>query len=265
VTDEQTDDNRRTYVVTGSASGIGAATREQLCSEGHRVVGVDLRDAEITADLSSEAGRQEAVVGLCREFPAIDAVIACAGVDGPDAITIRVNYFGVVHLLEGLLPVLQRSLQPRVAVVSSVVSVLETDPTVVGACLADDEELAVSAAAVLYRRDQRRLVYSSCKNALSRWLRRTAPSRSWAGHGVTLNGVAPAVVETPMMKEVLSSAEGRERLANRAPMPIGGPAAPSDIADVLVWLTRPSNRFVTGQIIYVDGGGEAMWRGDAVF
>lgn len=42
----------RTYVVTGAASGIGAATAELIRERGHKVIGVDLRDADVTADLS---------------------------------------------------------------------------------------------------------------------------------------------------------------------------------------------------------------------
>jgi NAD(P)-dependent dehydrogenase (short-subunit alcohol dehydrogenase family) len=47
----------RTYVVTGAASGIGKATTERLRADGHTVIGVDLRDADVTADLSSDVGR----------------------------------------------------------------------------------------------------------------------------------------------------------------------------------------------------------------
>jgi nucleoside-diphosphate-sugar epimerase len=46
-----------TIVVTGSAGGIGTATRTRLEKGGHRVIGVDVRDAEVIADLSTAAGR----------------------------------------------------------------------------------------------------------------------------------------------------------------------------------------------------------------
>src|SRR5438270_713546 len=55
-----------TYVVTGSASGIGAATAALLSSQGHRVVGVDRRDADVVADLGTPAGRQHAVEEVLR-------------------------------------------------------------------------------------------------------------------------------------------------------------------------------------------------------
>ena len=57
----------RNIVITGSASGIGLATRKLLESQGDRVIGVDLRDADIVADLSTPEGRAHAV----REAPAM--------------------------------------------------------------------------------------------------------------------------------------------------------------------------------------------------
>ncbi len=53
--------SERTYVVTGSASGIGAATAARLQASGHRVVGVDLRDADVIADLATKKGRRTLV------------------------------------------------------------------------------------------------------------------------------------------------------------------------------------------------------------
>ena len=50
-----------TTVITGSASGIGAATRKRLEDEGHGVIGIDIRNAEVIADLSTQEGRQTAV------------------------------------------------------------------------------------------------------------------------------------------------------------------------------------------------------------
>ena len=54
----------RTYVVTGSASGIGRATCELLASEGHRVIDIDLHDASIEADLATPAGREAMVAAV---------------------------------------------------------------------------------------------------------------------------------------------------------------------------------------------------------
>lgn len=73
-----------TYAVTGSASGMGAASAARLREAGHRVVGVDLRDADVTADLGTADGRRHAadeILRLCGG--ALDGVAAVAGV-GPN-------------------------------------------------------------------------------------------------------------------------------------------------------------------------------------
>jgi NAD(P)-dependent dehydrogenase (short-subunit alcohol dehydrogenase family) len=54
----------RTIALTGSASGIGAATRKAMEADGDRVIGVDLRDAEVVADLGTAEGRAAAVAGV---------------------------------------------------------------------------------------------------------------------------------------------------------------------------------------------------------
>ncbi|STZ72869.1 dehydrogenase of uncharacterised specificity, short-chain alcohol dehydrogenase like protein [Mycolicibacterium fortuitum] len=63
-----------TYVLTGSASGLGAATKKRLESDGHRVIGVDLRGAEVNVDLSTPEGRAEAIVKVTE--------LADGGIDG---------------------------------------------------------------------------------------------------------------------------------------------------------------------------------------
>ena len=77
----------RTIVITGSAGGIGAATRARLEKEGHRVIGVDVRDAEVIADLSTPAGRAAMVdaVGAACDGK-LDGLVAGAGIMGEDAV-----------------------------------------------------------------------------------------------------------------------------------------------------------------------------------
>src|SRR5262245_49572921 len=98
-----------TYVVTGSASGIGAATAERMRTIGHRVVGVDLTDADVTADLGDAGRRRRAVAEVTALTDGgADGVVCGAGIagstrrDGADLVS--VNYFGTVDLLRGLRP-----------------------------------------------------------------------------------------------------------------------------------------------------------------
>ena len=73
----------RAVAVTGSASGIGAAIRARLGADGSRVIGVDLHDADVIADLSAPAGRTEAIAAIRAACAGrLDGLVACAGV-GP--------------------------------------------------------------------------------------------------------------------------------------------------------------------------------------
>ena len=111
---------KRTYVVTGAASGIGQATATLLRNRGARVIGVDVRSVDVIADLSTPEGRQEAIDGiLCEAGRRLDAVIANAGLALPTATTVAVNYFGAVELLDGLRPALAAARAPRAVVTSS--------------------------------------------------------------------------------------------------------------------------------------------------
>jgi len=251
----------RTYVVTGAASGIGEATKAQLEAQGHRVIGVDLHDADVVADLSTPQGRTAMIEGV-REASGgvVDAVIAGAGISLFEPLTVKVNYFGAIATLEGLRPMLAEGTDPRAVVIASVASIQDTAPDVVEACLAGDEDAAVEAAA-----DASWFCYSSSKAAVARWVRRNAPTDAWAGAGIPLNAIGPGVIETPMTQDLLADPEGRKLADDAVPMPLGGHAQASDVAELLVWLTSPANTKVTGQVIFIDAGADAVTRGDSVW
>ncbi len=258
----------RTYVVTGSASGIGAATRAALLAQGARVVGVDLRNADVSADLSTPAGRRSAIDAVLDVTGGqVDAVIACAGISAPVPATIAINYFGVVDVLTGLLPALASSSAPRAAVVSSMASLQRTEPALVEACLAGDEPTALKLGQELA--DQGPEVgfanYSSSKRAVSRWVRRAAVAPGWAGAGIPLNAVAPGTVLTPMTTELLATERGRAMVDSAVPMPLNSHQGPEVIADLLIWLTSEQNTHCAGRTIYCDGGADAVLRGDDIW
>ena len=141
---------RRTYVVTGAASGIGQATATLLRNRGARVIGVDVRSVDVVADLSTPEGRQEAIDGiLCEAGRRLDAVIANAGLALPSARTVAVNYFGAVELLNGLRPALAASRAPRAVVTSSMATLMPVSAELVDACLSGDETLALKIASEL--------------------------------------------------------------------------------------------------------------------
>src|SRR5271169_3901600 len=112
----------RTYVVTGAASGIGAATARYLRERAGRVIACDLRDVEVIADLATSEGRAELVDGVTRlSGGKIDAIVANAG-GGPPETMLSLNFFGAVATLEGLRPLLSGSPSPRAVMVSSIAS-----------------------------------------------------------------------------------------------------------------------------------------------
>jgi NAD(P)-dependent dehydrogenase (short-subunit alcohol dehydrogenase family) len=257
----------RTIVITGAASGIGRATGEMLRAAGHRVIGVDLRDVEIIADLSTEAGRQamaDAVADLAPD--GVDSVIAVAGMPAPApaARLLAINYFGAVATLELLRPMLLRSQAPRAVAIVSTASLSDYDPALVDACLAGDEAAALKLAEGID--PEAATGYSSSKNALGRWLRRAAISPEWAGCGILLNGVSPGRVYTPMTAGFFASKEGLAMLDHFTPIALSDCpyGQPEDLAEAIAFLATLRGRYLLGQILYVDGGTEAIFRTDMI-
>ncbi|MFJ8863483.1 SDR family oxidoreductase [Streptomyces sp. NPDC102451] len=267
----------RTYVVTGSASGMGAASAERLRAAGHRVIGVDLRDADVIADLGSEAGRRHAVDEALRiSGGTLDGVAAVAGVGPamPDASAVAsINYFGPVALLEGLRPALERSGAGRAVVISSnsASTVPLIDDTLLELLLDGKEDASREHAAAAQGALPATIVksapsisaYATSKLALARWVRRTAVTPEWGRRGVLLNAIAPGAVITPLMTGSTDVTATPDPDSFPTPMPLGIFGQADDIAFWVEQFLRPEARFTTGSILYVDGGTDAAMRTDA--
>lgn len=258
----------RTYVITGAASGIGAATSVLLKERGAKVIGVDIHNSDINADLSSPAGRKSAVKSIIMlSGGSIDGIIPCAGLVHPIAQTVSVNYFGVTELLTELLPILKKSSAPRVAITSSMASLLPNSPELVDAMLASDEAGALAIAQGLVDQGPKTagLIYGSTKRALSRWIRRECIKPDWAGASIPLNAVGPGIVETPMVAGMIATEESRAAIDVMIPMPLNYYLKPRQVAYLLAWLTSEENTHTTGQTIYIDGGSDASIRGENIW
>jgi NAD(P)-dependent dehydrogenase (short-subunit alcohol dehydrogenase family) len=253
----------RVVAVTGSASGIGAATRAHLERGGATVIGVDVRDAEVVADLADAAGRAAAVEAVRRATRGrLDGLVACAGVGPhvePWATIVAVNYFGATALLEGLRDTLAAGERPAAVAVSSNSSTLPgSDSPLVSACLAGDEHGARRVASEL---DGHR-AYAGSKLALARWVRHRAPSSAWAGSGIRLNAVAPGVVRTPLLAAGLAHPLYGPAIRD-FPIPTGGFGTPEQVADAVAFLLGPEAGFCCGAVLFVDGGTDALLRPDS--
>jgi NAD(P)-dependent dehydrogenase (short-subunit alcohol dehydrogenase family) len=242
-----------TIVVTGSASGIGAATRARLVAGGSRVIGVDLHDSEVDCDLGTPEGRRTA----------IDRIVTCAGLTGltsrSGSVVVSVNYFGTVELLVGLRGLLALGERPAAVAISS--NSITTHPAVpqelVDACLSGDETAARGIADSVGSL----AAYPASKLALARFVRRNATSPEWIGAGITLNAIAPGVTDTPMVEETKRDPViGRH--VDRFPVPAGRRCRPDEIAGLAAFLLGPDARFVVGSVWFADGGSDALLRPD---
>jgi NAD(P)-dependent dehydrogenase (short-subunit alcohol dehydrogenase family) len=246
----------RVTAVTGSASGIGAAVRKRLEVAGERVIGIDVRDAEVVADLGRPAGRAAAVAGVAAASGGrLDGLVACAGVGPhvePAATIVAVNYFGAEAILAGLRDCLARGERAAAVAVSSNASTLPgAEGPLVEACLAGDEAEAHRLAADGHS------VYGASKLALARWVRRAAPD--WARAGLRLNAVAPGAVATPLLAAGLAHDVYGPAIRN-FPIPTGGFGSADDVAAAIAFLLGPDARFCCGSVLFVDGGTDALLR-----
>jgi len=247
--------------VTGSAGGIGGAIRRRIEAEGHQVIGVDVRDAEVVADLSTPDGRTAATAGVVEHSGGtLDGLVVAAGIGGstaaPPDMVARINYFGAIALLEGLRSNLEGgALRAAVAISSNSATLVPVeDSTLVDACLGGDEAAAVAAAASM----DGETVYGNAKHALARKVRRLAVD--WAPT-LRVNAVAPGPVLTGLTEEALRHPVTGD-LIRSLPVPLDRWGEQDEIASAVWFLLSPESAWTTGTLLFVDGGTDAMFGPD---
>jgi NAD(P)-dependent dehydrogenase (short-subunit alcohol dehydrogenase family) len=260
--------DRRVYAVTGSASGMGRALAAKLTADGHRVIGVDLHDAEVIANLSTPQGRSEAAAEvLDRADGVLDGAVLAAGVGprpGPQNVPmiLSVNYFGVVELVTAWRPALASGGGGKVVVVGS--NSATTMPMVprraIRALLRDDLDAAVRAVQMM-RSAAPAMAYGASKTAVTRWVRRTAVDQVWAGAGIRLNAIAPGAIDTPLLGEQLATPK-EARAIRSFPVPVGGFGDREQLADWMRFMLSDAADFLCGSVLFVDGGTDAYFRSD---
>ena len=261
----------RKIVVTGAGSGIGKATAGILKNQGDDVITVDVKGADLTVDLTDPEAIEGMVVAIAKEHGHIDGVIANAGTQTNSALDLKVNYYGAIDSITSLLPLLEKSAAPRVAITASGASLQPTDYDLVRLLLDGTREEAVARGEALANSGDFAVAYSNysaSKRAIATWTRRVAPTPEFAGKGIAVNAVGPGVVKTAMTEQLLATDEGRQMAFGAMPSPLNGAAEPEAVGAVLAFLVSAANASMTGQVIYVDGGfdvstpqgrGEDIW------
>ncbi|MBP8029878.1 MAG: SDR family oxidoreductase [Pseudomonadales bacterium] len=249
----------RTIVITGATTGIGAALREQLQASGDTVINVDIRDADIVADLTTAEGRQLALAAIRARCPdGINGFVPCAGL-GPQYPSLSritsLNFFAVRELTECLLPLLKLANGHVVLVASNSASLPGINQDLVQAMLGNNEILTCE----LVEKLDGFQAYGGSKQALVRWMRKLTPV--WAKEGVRINAVAPGTTQTPLLQAGLDDPLWGDAIRN-FPVPLGGFADPAQIASALAFFLGNDASFCTGSVLFVDGGTDALMRPD---
>jgi NAD(P)-dependent dehydrogenase (short-subunit alcohol dehydrogenase family) len=242
----------RVAIVTGAAQGIGAACAERLSQDGaavalwdvddargqalaDRLVGQGQRAIYVHCNVAAKDEVDAALAATLQAFGRVDALISNAGIfKAADFLDItEADWDAVLDInLKGSFLVGQAVARAMVA--------SRTPGTIVNMSSVNGIMAIPSIAS-----------YNASKGGVNQLTRVMA--LALADHGIRVNAVAPGTIATELaQKAVLGSEEAKARIMSRTPMRRLG--EPSEIADVCAFLTSSASSYITGEIVYIDGG-----------
>lgn len=249
----------KTIAITGASSGIGAEIARLARFQGAHVIGLDRNDPMITLDgfVKIDMGNPAAIDTAVAALPAgIDALVNAAGVSGmADAdVVARVNYLGLRHLTEALLPKITKG-----GAVVNITSILGAEwPARVDAhkALAATKTWDEGSAWLAANPVPQDTCYQYFKEALIVWTKKRGYDL-FMQNDIRMNAVAPGPVFTPILGEFVQML-GEERVAADAAH-IKRPAIADEIAPPVLFLCSDAARWITGINLPVDGGIDALY------
>lgn len=224
-----TEANRQVAVVTGGASGIGAASAERLREDGMRVITLDFAGRpDMRVDVTDGA----ALAAAAAEIGPVDVLVNSAGIVGPNAPlleteaadwrqVLEVNVLGVVGSMQAFVPGMVERGWGRVVNLASIAG-KDGNPNLAA--------YSASKAAVI---------------ALTK-----SAGKELAQTGVLVNAIAPAVIATPMNEA--TAPDVLAHITGLIPMKRAG--RPEEVAEVVAWLASERVSFSTGAVYDISGG-----------
>ncbi len=232
-------------VVTGGASGIGAATAKLLVQRGGRVAILDRDVADVdptaftavTCDITSRAAVDAAIADVVSRLGRIDILVNNAGIGAVGDITengeeewhrvFDVNVVGIARTTKAAIPHLRESRHPAIVNTCSVVATVGVP---------------------------QRAVYAASKGAVAALT--LAMAADHVAEGIRVNAVTPGTADTPWVGRLLEQSGDASAAAEalRARQPMGRLVTAAEVAFAIAYLASPMSASTTGTILAVDGG-----------